>query len=61
MLEGYLEELQQECENLRRAYEDYIKYGDGANGRSSAQEMRLKKAYEEARESYNVALAESWY
>lgn len=61
MLEGYLEELQQECEELRKALESFRKYGDGANGRSSAQELRLEKAYEEARESYNVALAESLF
>ena len=60
MFESYLDELRSRCEELRKALEDYRKYGDGANGRSSAQEMKLMKAYEEARESYNVALAESY-
>ena len=60
MFESYLDELRSRCEDLRKALEDYRKYGDGANGRSSAQELKLMKAYEEARESYNVALAESY-
>ena len=60
MFESYLDELRSRCEELRKALEDYRKYGDGANGRSSAQEMKLMKAYEEARESYNVALAERY-
>lgn len=60
MFESYLDELRSRCEELRKALEDYRKYGDGANGRSSAQELKLMKAYEEARESYNVALAESY-
>lgn len=60
MFESYLDELRLRCEDLRKALEDYRKYGDGANGRSSAQELKLMKAYEEARESYNVALAESY-
>ena len=60
MFESYLDELRSRCEELRKALEDYRKYGDGANGKSSAQELKLMKAYEEARESYNVALAESY-
>ena len=60
MFESYLDELRSRCEELRKALEDYRKYGDGANGRSSAQELKLMNAYEEARESYNVALAESY-
>lgn len=60
MFESYLDELRSRCEELRKALEDYRKYGDGASGRSSAQELKLMNAYEEARESYNVALAESY-